>query len=114
MAKDFRDQQQVNGSVWVDQKRLTYRHLGFKRSPGSTIFSLAALMHSLRALRKGFRQAGIKGDPWQQGGVLVVRKGGQPEYCYASAEAGDMAPMKDVLAAARVAAGTPSPRGSRA
>jgi hypothetical protein len=108
MAQDFREGQRVGAAIWVDPKRSTYRHLGFKRGPGSTIFSLATSRHALRALGKGFLQGKTQGDPWQQGGVLVVGKGGEPVYCYASEEAGDMAPMKDVLAAARTAAGAPS------
>lgn len=104
MAQDFREGQRVGATIWVDPKRSTYRHLGFKRGPGSTLFSLATSRHALRALSKGFFQGKTQGDPWQQGGVLVVGKGGQAVYCYASEEAGDMAPMKDVLAAARAAA----------
>jgi hypothetical protein len=105
MAQDFREQQRVGVAIWVDPKRATYRHLGFKRGPGSTLFNLSTSRNALRALRKGFFQGATQGDPWQQGGVLVVGKGGEPVYCYASEEAGDMAPMKDVLAAARAAAG---------
>jgi hypothetical protein len=112
MAEDFRDQQRVGADVWVDERRRTYRHLGFKRSPGST-FGLATLRHALRALRKGFLQGRTQGDPWQQGGVLVVRRGGEPVYCHASEEAGDLAPMPDVLKATRLAAQAGSGGGSR-
>jgi hypothetical protein len=104
MARDFREQQRVKASIWVDPKRTAYRHLGYKRGPGSTVFSLAASRNALRAWRKGFRQGPVQGDPWQQGGVLVVRKGGQAVYGFASEEAGDMAPMDEVLAAVRSAA----------
>jgi hypothetical protein len=104
MAKDFQAQQGRGGEVWVDQRRRTYRHLGFKRGPGSTLFSLATLRHALRAMRKGFRQGTTQGDPWQQGGVLVVRAGGEALYCHASEEAGDLAPTAEVLAAVRRAA----------
>jgi len=103
MARDFREQQRVTASIWVDRRRATYRHLGFKRSPGSTLFSPAILKHAWRALRKGFRQGATQGDPWQQGGVLVVRRGGEAVFCFASAQAGDLASMEDVLAATRAA-----------
>ena len=56
----------------MDPRRRTYRHLGFKRGPGSTLLSLATMKHALRAWRKGFRQGATQGDPWQQGGVLVA------------------------------------------
>jgi hypothetical protein len=104
MAADFQAQQGFGATTWVDQKRRTYRHLGFKRGPGSTVFSAAALRHALRAWRKGFRQGATQGDPWQQGGVLVVRAGGQAVLCFASEEAGDLPPTDEVMAAARRAA----------
>jgi hypothetical protein len=104
MARDFQAQQQVGGAIWVDQTRRTYRHLGFTRGPGSTLFSLATLQHALRAMKKGFRQGRTQGDPWQQGGVLVVKAGGEAVWCHASEEAGDLAPLAEVLSAARRAA----------
>ena len=33
----------------------------------------------LRALRAGFRQQKVQGDPWQQGGVVVVTRGADPK-----------------------------------
>jgi len=104
MAQDFQAAHGFGATTWVDQRRRTYRHLGFKRGPGSTLFSAAALRHALRAFRKGFRQGATQGDPWQQGGVLVVRAGGEPVLCHASEEAGDLAPTAEVMAAARRAA----------
>ena len=56
------------------------------------------------AWAKGFRQGATQGDPWQQGGVLVVRAGGEAVLCFASEEAGDLAPTAEVMAAARRAA----------
>jgi hypothetical protein len=104
MALDFQAQQGIEGTTWVDPRRRTYRHLGFKRRPGSTLLSLATMKHALRAWRKGFRQGATQGDPWQQGGVLVVRRGGEPVLSFASEEAGDLAPTAEVMAAARRAA----------
>ena len=37
----------------------------------------------------GFRQGKVRGDPWQQGGVLVVLPGGRVVYRYLSSAAGD-------------------------
>ncbi len=104
MALDFQGLQGFGVTTWVDRRRRTYRHLGFKRGPGSTLFNLASLRHALRAWRKGFRQGATRGDPWQQGGVLVVRAGGEAVMCFAAEEAGDLAPTADVMDAARRAA----------
>ena len=104
MALDFQALQGFGATTWVDKRRRTYRHLGFKRGPGSTLLSLATMRHALRAWRKGFRQGATQGDPWQQGGVLVVRPGGEAVLCFVSEEAGDLAPTAEVMAAARRAA----------
>ena len=47
----------------------------------------------------GFRQGRTQGDPWQLGGVLVVRPGGQVAYFHRSQNAGDHAPAGDVVRA---------------
>lgn len=104
MARDFREKLGVGATIWVDKLRETYRHLGFKRGVWGSLFSPKMLRHGWRALRAGFRQSLPLGDPWQQGGVLVVRKGGDVVYAFASAEAGDHPPIAEVLAAGRRAA----------
>ena len=103
MATDFREQFVPGERVWVDPKRITYTHLGFKHSVLSTL-GLKVWAHGLRAWRAGFRQRATRGDPWQQGGVLVVRKGGALEYGFASATAGDHPPLEVVMKHASTAA----------
>ena len=96
MATDFREQLALDVPVWVDPKRVTYQHLGFKHSVLSAV-GPRVWGHFLRAWREGFRQGATQGDPWQQGGVLVVRRGGAIEYGFASAAAGDHPPIEVVM-----------------
>ena len=100
MAKAFREDLKLGSTVWSDKPRKTYEHLGFKRGMLSTVNPKAA-MNAARAFAKGFRQTRTQGDPLQQGGVIVVGKGGESLYAYASAEAGDHPPIDEVLEAAR-------------
>ncbi len=58
-----------------------------------------AWLNSLRAIRAGIRQGPTQGDPWQQGGVFVIRPGNVTAYAYVSEEAGDHPPVADVVAA---------------
>lgn len=102
-AAYFRERIGLDAPIWVDPERATYRHLGFRRSLTSTWGPLAALGYA-RALAKGFRQRSVKGDVLQQGGVLIVARGGAPVYCYASLASGDMPPMEEILRHARKAA----------
>ena len=92
----------ISSPIWVDEKRATYRYLEFSYGAG-TVFSGKSLLNAARALSKGHIQHKTQGNPMQNGGVLVVQKGGDCVYAYASRVAGDMAPMGEVLAAARAA-----------
>lgn len=104
MAKDFQAFMNVPElPVWTDPRRQTYAHLGFKRGWG-TVFDSAALKYAVRAMKAGFRQGKTQGDPFQQGGVLVVKQGGAVEYGYASATAGDHPPIETVMKHAKQAA----------
>ncbi len=103
MATDFREELALEVPVWVDVGRVSYKHLGFKRSL-ATALAPAVWKHALRAMRAGFRQTKTMGDPWQQGGVLVVQQGGVVEFGFASAEAGDHPPLDLVMEHARKAA----------
>lgn len=97
MASDFQAFMNLaDVPVWTDPKRQTYAHLGFKRGWAS-VLDPAAVRYALRALKAGFRQGRTQGDPIQQGGVLVVKKGGAVEYGFASASAGDHPPVELVV-----------------
>ena len=82
----------------VDEELVAYRAAGFRRGRLGGL-SPRLPRNMLRALSSGFRQSGVQGDPWQLGGVLVVGAGGDLLYQYASREAGDHAPVEDVLSA---------------
>jgi len=56
-------------------------------------------LNALRALRGGSRQGSVQGDLWQLGGVFVIRPGGDLAYRYVSREAGDHAPVEEILEA---------------
>jgi AhpC/TSA antioxidant enzyme len=102
MAADFREQQKLDVPVWVDPKRVTYQYLGFQHSY-TMLFNPRLWLNGLRAFKAGFRQTKTQGDPWQQGGVLVVRRGGALEWAYASATAGDHPPLDLVFEQAKKA-----------
>ena len=98
-ARAFRDEQGITTPVYVDTERRAYEALGMKRGVLAALGSVAAVRHAARAWRAGFRQGPVRGDPWQLGGVLVVRPGGAIAYRHLSGEAGDHPAVADVLAA---------------
>jgi hypothetical protein len=102
MAKAFAEKMDLPRDLPVlsDPKREAYELAGFTRSLGST-FSLRALFNHLRARRKGFRQGKVAGDPWQQGGTLIVAPSGEVLFEYRSEGPGDHAAPERLVAALR-------------
>jgi hypothetical protein len=92
MAKDFAARAQLPDSVTLltDPSRKSYQAAGLKRSALLTLGPRGWLPF-IRTLRKGFRQGKILGDPWQQGGTLVVAKGGEVLYRHVSVNPSDQA-----------------------
>jgi hypothetical protein len=75
-----------------------YRAAGLRRGFTKAI-SLRSPGHLVRALRKGFRQTRVEGDPWQLGGAFVITPDGRTLYRQISREAGDHASLPELLAA---------------
>ncbi|MFI5183794.1 MAG: AhpC/TSA family protein [Vicinamibacteria bacterium] len=98
-AYAFRKDFAITTPVYVDTQRDVYRALGMRRGLASALASAVAWKSVYRALKAGFRQGATQGDPWQLGGVLVVLPGGRVSYLHSSVDAGDHAPLADILAA---------------
>lgn len=95
--QDFR--LDVPGVVLLtDPDLVAYRAAGMRRGRVE-LLSPRVPLNAIRAYRSGARQGSIQGDPWQLGGVLVIRPGGDLTYRYVSSEAGDRPPLGPVLAA---------------
>lgn len=99
-ARDFAQQTGFSGAVYTDPERQLYKALGMKRSLGSTV-SGQALKNAWRAWSTGHRQTMTKGDPWQQGGTLVVSGTGQLLFGHVSDAGGDHASTASILEALR-------------
>jgi NAD(P)-dependent dehydrogenase (short-subunit alcohol dehydrogenase family) len=97
-AAAFREDFALEGPLFVDPELRAYRAAGLRRGRVE-VLSPRMPLNALRAFRAGSRQTGVQGDAWQLGGVFVIRPGGELTYRYASREAGDHAPVEDVLAA---------------
>lgn len=96
MAQDFIEQFAIKSPVYVDPKRHLYKALGLSASK-LKVFSPGSIRAGLRASKKGFRQTKVQGDPWQLGGVLLMKPSGNISYLYKSAFAGDHPNVEDVI-----------------
>ena len=88
----------------VDTRKQTYKALGFRHGIRYTL-GPASVARGVDAMSRGFRQVNTQGDPFQQGGTLVVAAGGRPVLFQRARFAGDHAPLEEILAAATLAAG---------
>jgi dehydrogenase/reductase SDR family protein 12 len=111
-AVAFREDFELDCPLLVDSELRAYRAAGLRRGR-LELLSPRLPLHALRALRSGSRQQGVQGNPWQLGGVFVIRPGGDLAYRYASREAGDHPPVEEILAALEEGAG-PIPEVSTA
>jgi peroxiredoxin len=98
-AQAFLDEFKVTLPLYTDPSLKVYDAMALRRG-WRTAFSRKTLSASVDALKRGFRQGRTQGDATQQGGVFVLRKGGEIVYRYVSEAAGDHPPLDEVLAAA--------------
>ncbi len=98
-ASGFREEFALDDvTVLIDPKLAAYRSAGLRRGRLEAL-SPRVPLHTMRALRNGFRQTAVRGDPWQLGGVFVVQPGGAVVFRHVSREAGDHPDLDEVLAA---------------
>ncbi len=95
-AVAFREEFDLDGPLLVDPELRAYRAAGLRRGRVEAL-SPRLPLHAFRALRAGWRQWSVQGDPWQLGGVFVIQPGGEITYRYVSREAGDHAPAEEIL-----------------
>lgn len=97
-AKAFRDERDLDFALYSDPGLRAYRAAGLRRDAAST-FSLGPLKHGMRALKSGFRQGMVQGDPWQQGGAFVFAPGDEVLFEQRSDSAGDHVDPRELVAA---------------
>jgi hypothetical protein len=83
-------------TIVTDPEKVAYKALSLVHGMGG-LKGLSMVGSGIRAWRKGHRQAGVQGDPLQQGGVFVINRKGQAVYAQRSSTAGDHADLTDVM-----------------
>ena len=98
MAKAFAAHAGLPESVTLltDPTRQSYLAAGLKRGVLMTLGPRGWLAFA-RTWKKGFRQGRTAGDPWQQGGALVVAKGGEVLYRHLSTGPSDQADPRTLV-----------------
>lgn len=96
-AAAFRDELGLDTPLLVDPTRKAYDAANLERGVGTT-FNLKAMQSTVRAFKGGHRQTRMAGDPWQQGGTLVI-DGDRLLFAHVSKRSGDNADPEAVLQA---------------
>ncbi len=94
MAQAFAEQFSVSAPLFTDPSRKAFAAAGMKRRFG---LGLKTLRGSRRAMQQGHRQTRTQGDPWQQGGVLVLDGGGAELHRQNADEAGTEIRIPEIL-----------------
>ena len=97
-AVALREDFNLDGPLFVDPELKAYRAAGLRRGLVE-VLSPCLPLNAVRALRNGVQQRSVQGDPWQLGGVFVVRPGGELTYRYISSEGGHHPPPHVILQA---------------
>lgn len=100
MAKDFVEKFDIRYPVYTDPQRQAFSAAGMKRKLG---FKFKTLGNAARALSRGHMQGGVKGDPMQQGGIVLVSTDGEILYQFAEDGPGEHLPVEDVVASVAAA-----------
>jgi hypothetical protein len=105
VARKFAEQKQLPKSMTLltDKSQKAYQAAGLKRGLWRTLGPQSWLPY-LKTLARGFRQRRTAGDPWQQGGALVLEKGGQVSFRPVREHPGDQARAAELLEAVRKSA----------
>jgi hypothetical protein len=88
----------VESPLYVDPELRAYAAAGLKRGLRSSL-SPGVILRGVRAFREGKRQGATMGDPWQQGGVFIIRPGNRVDFSYISEEAGDHPSVEAIISA---------------
>lgn len=87
-ALEFMGETRLTEGVYTDPARKLYRAFAMYHGLRRTL-NLQTRRNARRASFSGFRQTGIKGDPWQQGGNVVLDSSGDVVSVQRAEVAGD-------------------------
>lgn len=98
MAREFAAQHAEGLPVLSDPQKQAFELAGMRRGL-ATVLRPSMLKNAWRAFRAGHRQAKVQGDPWQQGGALVLGSDGAVLHAQRDDAAGDAVDWARVIAA---------------
>ncbi len=98
----FRETTKYDGPIYTDPSLEVFKAAELKRGVLKT-FNPLAHGKTIGAFARGHRQGTTKGDPFQQGGVLIVAPDNTVKWHHASSRPGDNAEPGEIVAALKAA-----------
>ena len=98
MAAGFAAEHAGPHAVLVDPQRQLFAAVGMRRSLLASLH-WRLFVNAWRAWRAGFRQGRVQGDPWQQGGLLLLAADGRIVHRQVDRAGGDPLDVDQALAA---------------
>jgi len=95
-AREFMSEYNLAGDVFTDPSRKLYAALEMRHGVNSTL-NISTARHARRAYQRGYRQRGVKGDPWQQGGNVAIAADGSILAVERANVAGDLVPVQRLV-----------------
>jgi hypothetical protein len=99
----FRDETGWDGPLYTDPSLAVYKAAELKRGVLRTL-DPRALGKTIKAFSHGQRQGRTQGDPWQQGGTLVIAPDGTVLLHHVSENSGDQSQAEQIALALTAAA----------
>jgi len=100
MAKNFQQEFNFQGDIYVDQKRAVYESLGCNRG-ASYVLNMKALKAIKSIMGEGYSQGKTQGDALQLGGTFVISKTQGILYEHQEQFAGDHVSIEELMNACR-------------
>lgn len=98
----FRETTGYDGLLYTDPSLEAFRSAELRHGL-RTVLTIGAVVRTVGALRRGFRQGRTQGSALQQGGVLVISREGRVVWHQISDGPGDNASATQIVAALRLA-----------
>ena len=95
-AREFMTEYNLAKGVFTDPSRKLYSALEMRHGVNSTL-NVNTARHARRAYQRGYRQRGVKGDPWQQGGNVAIGADGNVIALERATVAGEIVPVRGLV-----------------
>lgn len=97
----FRETTGYTGQVFTDPSLKVFDKAQMVRSRLASLRP-RSITNGFKSQKKGLRQGKVRGDAWQQGGALVIGRGGHLLYQHQSTAGGDNAGTEELLSALEI------------